>query len=112
MPSQGYATEVGWDELGALDWATYPPLWSDDTALVENVSFAMSMGLPSSTNNFKYIENALFNQTFGLNSNSTQTFVVDESPFHMVMGMESTPSLLWTEIEETSTVWTTIDYPN
>lgn len=111
MPSQGYATEIGWDELGALDWATYPPLWSDDTPLVENISFDMSMGI-ASTSNFKYIEDALFNQTFGITSNSTQTFVIDESDFNMLLRMQSTPSLLWTEIEETSTVWTTIDYPN
>jgi hypothetical protein len=112
MPSQGYATEVGWDSLGTLDWATYPPLWSDDTPLVENISFAMSMGLPSSANNFKYTEDALFNQTLGVLSNSTQNFIVNESDFNMTMDMQSTPSLLWTEIEETSTEWTTIDYPN
>ena len=111
MPSQGYATEVGWDELGSLDWATYPPLWSDDTPLVENVSFAMSMGM-ASANNFKYIENVQFDQTILLESNSTQTFVIDESPFHMILGMESTPTLLWSEVEEASTVWTPIDYPN
>jgi len=111
MPSQGYATEVGWDELGSLDWATYPPLWSDDTPLVENISFAMSMGMASS-NVFKYIEGVSFNQAFGLGSNSTQKFIIDESPFHMVLGMESKPTLLWSKVEEADTEWTPVDYPN
>ena len=111
MPSQGYATEAGWGSLGTISWSEYPPLWSDDTPLVENVSFAMSMGM-ASANNFKYIEGVTFDQTLGLLSNSTQTFVIDESPFHMVLGLESKPTLLWSKVEDANTEWTPIDYPN